>query len=629
MAENTPAPAGPSQRSVVELLRRLETGEVLGAPEARRLLGSAGEDLTAQIQRTSALVGRLRRRERELLALITSTHDLVDVHEVQAVLNRLVDRAHDLVGTDVTYMSVYDARTDELFVRAGRGTVSPRFLGLRVPAGVGIASRVVRTLAPHWVADYWDTSDFDHDPEIDRTIREERLRSLLGVPVSADGEILGVLFAADRSARSFGGEEIALLSAFADQAALILRTARLFSAAAEAAERAERHAEEMDTAARVHERLTALVLSGHGPREVAETLSGALGRPVAVADRDHVPLASSAAATESWWHGGRLLADAARAAEESRVSGRCAPVRGHGRDLAVVAAVVAGSDLLGLVLVGSGEAPLSDLEQRTIERSAQILALLTMRRDALTEAEDRVRGELALDLLSGSGDTDSLERRARARGFELHQPWTVVVLPVPDERRHTVLRALSGGRAWLAALQERGVAVLIPGEGAGERAEEVTHRARRARGGAMSVVGHAARPDAVPATATEAWDCALLLPGLGATEGVYDAEDHTPYLAMFGTDGERARRFARRLLGPVVEWDREHGTDLVDTLIAYLDNGAGVTRTSRALFVHANTVKQRLERLTALLGPEWRTPEHLFRLGVAARLHRLGVKRPG
>ncbi|WP_193518739.1 helix-turn-helix domain-containing protein [Nocardiopsis kunsanensis] len=616
-----------AQRAVIDLLRRLETGEQPGPEEAREFLGPTGEELTAQFQRTSALVGRLRRRERELLALITSTHDLVQIHDVQAVLNRLVGRAHDLIGTEVTYMSLYDSRTDELFVRASRGTVSPLFPGLRVPAGVGIASRVVHTLAPQWVADYWGTADFSHDPEIDRAITDEHLRSILGVPVSADGEILGVLFAADRSARSFGRDEIALLSAFADQAALILRTARLFSEATEAAQRAEKHADDTATAAQVHEQLTTLVLSGHSPREMAATLSGALGRPVCVADRDLALLASAPEEAEVWWRSGSLIPEAVRAAERSRVSGRCAHVGSHG--LATVAAVVAGSAFLGLVLVGEAQAPPTELEQLTIERSAQILALLTMRQDALTDAEERVRGELALDLLSGSGETESLERRARARGIELDRPWTVVALPVPDERRHALLRSLSGGRGWLAAAQEDGVAVLAPVDGPRELAEQVRARARQTeRAPVIAVAGLAQGPASLPEVARETWDCAQLLPHLTDEDGIFLTEEYEPYLSMFGTDGRRARRFAERLLGPVIDWDSKHGTELTDTLITYVDHGAGVTRTARALFVHPNTVKQRLERLTALLGPNWQSPESLFRLGVAARLHRIRTKRP-
>ncbi|TDQ55022.1 helix-turn-helix domain-containing protein [Actinorugispora endophytica] len=619
-----------AQRSVTGLLARLESGEQLSREDVRSLLGPVGEALATQAQRTAARVNRLRRRDGELSALIASTRDLVEVRDVQALLKRLVDRAHDLMGTDVTYMSLYDKDIDELFVRASRGTVSPRFPGLRVPAGMGIASRVVRSMTPHWTADYGDDDHFARDPEIDAAIVEEHLRSLLGVPMSANGEVLGVLFAADRAPRAFSGEEVALLSAFADHAAIILHTARLFSAVTEAADRAERaqaraehHIEAMNASARVHERLTALVLSGHGPREVAETLAESLGRAVAIADRENRLVAATEDGVGRWWTQGRLIASAVEAAERSRASGHCADVGARGLD--VVAAAISGTSLLGLLLVGEGRAPLTDVERRTIERSGQIVALLTMQRDALTVAEERVRGELALDLVSGVADMDALERRAAARGIVLDQPWTGVVVPAPDAARRVLLRSLAAADPrWLVTAQGEGVSVLVPGADPRVAAEEV-----RRRGGAaaaaplLAVASRSAAPAEIAPVLAEAWECAGFLPALGVADGAFQADDYAPYLAMFGADGARALAYVDRMIGPVVDWDDRNRTDLAATITAYTDSGGSVTRAARTLYVHPNTVKQRLERLTALLGPDWRSPDRVFRVAVAARLHRL------
>jgi DNA-binding PucR family transcriptional regulator len=101
------------------------------------------------------------------------------------------------------------------------------------------------------------------------------------------------------------------------------------------------------------------------------------------------------------------------------------------------------------------------------------------------------------------------------------------------------------------------------------------------------------------------------------------ARDYAPYLALFGSDGERARAFAHGLLAPLLEWDARHRSDLVATVDAFLAHRASVTRAAAALFVHPNTVKQRLERIDRLLGPRWRDPEAQFRLGIALHLHRL------
>ncbi|MEU3019206.1 GAF domain-containing protein [Nocardiopsis sp. NPDC007018] len=622
MEEGLPRLDASSQRALMDLLARLAEGRHPSAQDVTGLLGAVDAALVDRIRELSARLRRLSRREGELSALIASTRDLVEVRDVEPLLRRLVDRAHDLVGTDVTYLSVYDKDTDELFVRASRGTVSPRFPGLRVPAGAGIASRVVRANAPQWTSDYGERDDFDRDPGIDAAIAEEQLRSLVGVPMSANGEILGVLFAADRASRPFAREEIALLSAFADQAAVILHTARLFAAATEAADRAERHAEAMNAAARVHERLTALVLSGHGPHEVALTLAESLSRPVAIADRDLRPVTRTRGASEGWWPGGRLAPGVARALARSRESGHCARVEGPGPE--VVVAVSAGSDLLGLLLVGEGDGPLSDVERRTVERCGQILALLTMQSEAVTHAEERVRGELALDLFSGAADTDTLRRRASARGIVLDQPWTVVVVPVPDRHRHALHRALAVHPGWMSAPQGEGVSVLVPGRDPTSAATLVAQRVGAVTDAPALAVG-AAVPDlpGLPAVLAEAWECAAFLPSLGVCEGAHEVDDYAPYLAMFGTDGGRALAFVDRVIGPVVEWDARHHSDLTGTITALAGSGGSVTRAARVLYVHPNTVKQRLERVTSLLGEDWRSAESLFRVTVATRLHLL------
>ncbi|WP_425490919.1 PucR family transcriptional regulator [Nocardioides panzhihuensis] len=80
--------------------------------------------------------------------------------------------------------------------------------------------------------------------------------------------------------------------------------------------------------------------------------------------------------------------------------------------------------------------------------------------------------------------------------------------------------------------------------------------------------------------------------------------------------------FAHGLLAPLLAWDTSHRSALVRTLDAYLTHNASVTRAAAALFVHPNTVKQRLERIDQLL-PGWRSQEASFRLGIALQLNRL------
>lgn len=55
-------------------------------------------------------------------------------------------------------------------------------------------------------------------------------------------------------------------------------------------------------------------------------------------------------------------------------------------------------------------------------------------------------------------------------------------------------------------------------------------------------------------------------------------------------------------LEPLYRWDAEHGSVLVGTLAAWLDHGLNVAATARDLGVRRQTVHQRLDRITGLLG---------------------------
>jgi hypothetical protein len=70
-----------------------------------------------------------------------------------------------------------------------------------------------------------------------------------------------------------------------------------------------------------------------------------------------------------------------------------------------------------------------------------------------------------------------------------------------------------------------------------------------------------------------------------------------------------------RLTGPVARlscYDAEHGTNLIETLRAWLDAFGDVTAASAAMFVHANTFRYRLRRLTEVCGIDLGDPEQRF-----------------
>ncbi len=614
-------------------LRALAELIIADAPVTTDQLRAAAAGLDEETTRTlinaRGRLDRLRARDRELSALMSSIRELVAVRDVQPLLQKLVDRAHELMGTDVTYLSEYDAATDELFVRANRGAVSVNMRELRVPAGVGLASKVVQTRSAQWTAAY-DVGAFPRDTEVTAAVEAEHMQSILGVPLISSDRVLGVLFAADRSTHGFSADQIALLTSFANHGAVILQTARLLEAertaaaiAAAASAEAERRAAAMEASAAFHEELTRLVLSGEGSVAIVESLTRSLGRDVVIADRDLRRLAGEG---EDWWTGDQLRPEIVAAIKESRRTAHWValdPIEG----LAGVVAAMAGPTLLGALIV-AGDDDLDDVQRRTIERAAQIHALVTMQRDAVAHAEERVHGEFVDDLVSGRADWPALQQRAQQRGVSLEGKWLPVFIDGWDQERWSLARALAAvDPQWLVVQHGTGALALArsdsdPQELAERVRQRLVARAEATTPGLVVVGDPRPMPD-IPQEVETVTALAAALPGIGVTSGAVTAQSFAPYLVLFGGQAHRAQAYISDQLAPLTEWDRTHGTALVATLGAYLDQHASVTRAAGALFVHPNTVKQRLERITALLGEDWRSPERQFRLGIALRLHQL------
>jgi len=93
-------------------------------------------------------------------------------------------------------------------------------------------------------------------------------------------------------------------------------------------------------------------------------------------------------------------------------------------------------------------------------------------------------------------------------------------------------------------------------------------------------------------------------------------------LLLGAAGGEDVARFVRRTVGPVLDYDQERGSELARTLLTWYSCGGNLTRTAAELYVHVNTLYQRLDRVTSLLGEGWRSGDGALQTHLALQAHR-------
>jgi hypothetical protein len=71
--------------------------------------------------------------------------------------------------------------------------------------------------------------------------------------------------------------------------------------------------------------------------------------------------------------------------------------------------------------------------------------------------------------------------------------------------------------------------------------------------------------------------------------------------------GEAGRVFRGALLDPLLAYDRDHGTELVATLEAFLACSGSWSKAAEAMFIHVNSLRYRIRRIEELTGRDPRS----------------------
>ena len=184
------------------------------------------EEATVPVPMGDPVEDRLRRLE--------AVTDLALTHlDIDELLDELLERVRDLLDAHTAAILLLDDSRQFLVATAARGLEEEVRQGSRVPLGLGFAGRVAATKRPVAI------QQVSPRTVVNPVLLYKGVQSMLGVPLLADGEVLGVLHVGSLVQRNFTAEETELLELAADRAAnaLMAERSRTDSAAAVALQR--------------------------------------------------------------------------------------------------------------------------------------------------------------------------------------------------------------------------------------------------------------------------------------------------------------------------------------------------------------------------------------------------------
>jgi GAF domain-containing protein len=561
-----------------------------------------------------------------LRAVISTVFSTLEIDEVLA---GVVDIATEATGCHACL--IYLVESDRLVLRAA-SPVHNKFVGrIEMRLGEGITG---------WVAEHKEAALIPHgalrDPRMKYfpELEEEHWQSMAAVPVtSRAGDVIGVIVLHTAAPREFTEDDVGLLTYTATLVGGAIEDAQLYEEARERVAALTRLAEVSQrlAAATQHERLHEAATAG--ARALLHADLCQLFRLEPGGSELRLAASDPPEAAGPRPQGGALLLELLSRGRHGGSARDLWP--GHEGAALLTTPLVASDEQLGLVCVlrprrfGAGDEELlralADQTAMGLER-AELIARLTAR-DRVKDMFDALAGRAPDSAVLGSAPAGC--DLARPHVFLHGEPaagtsgdWEAVATRLGARLRgRDQVGFFDAGRDGLRAV------VLLPGPGAAERVVEACDAVAAAE---QVVLGVSATGCGIAESrqalreAERAAQIALTLRPSGGALGYEQLGAYKYLVDLRLEESPRDRHWTA--VEALLTHDRQRRTALLDTLEEYLARRRSIADTARTLYIHPNTLRQRLARIERVTGLRLEG-EDLLALELAVKLVRLDDAR--
>ena len=263
-----------------------------------------------------------------------------------------------------------------------------------------------------------------------------------------------------------------------------------------------------------------------------------------------------------------------------------------------------------------GWSPASDSDvppgQETLKQLERVLAVRAHEEDLDRANRRREIGRLVELVLQGRADAEVLQAPLESAGLDLAAP--VVPAAWPAGAGNLVQPLLGNGV--VAELEDATLTFTADADLVHEVARGLSLPCGIGDGTALDRLATAVPP---------------ALAGLGLARergGIVTSRDLTTFEGLLELqDPERLTPFTEQLVMPLVTHDEGHGSALLPTLRAFLDNDGSVTATAQEMFLHPNSLRHRLRRIEELTGANPRVFRDRVGLAIGVWSWERGLRR--
>lgn len=290
--------------------------------------------------------------------------------------------------------------------------------------------------------------------------------------------------------------------------------------------------------------------------------------------------------------------------------------------------VIAGKEVVGWLILISKPKATNIINRIALDQAALAAAIEIDRQEAVRQVEGRMQSNLLENLFIPNKVTGSLEEHAQRLGWDLRQKRSVILVSWDEEEINTqLLRKVEAVvtryiLAWrpesLVLMRDREILILphLPEASDASAATEILQDLAQGMfkewslhlkkiSIVVAIGGVQPSLKGIVTSYNEARRALALRRRLGLRSPIVTFEDVRIFSLLENhLDDEAAGALFQRTVGPLVEYDTKHKTELVRTAEIYFDCNCHLQQAADQLFIHPSSLKYRLQRIRDILGSD-------------------------
>lgn len=535
-----------------------------------------------------------RVEERFLYEIISTVTSSLNLEEVLDGVVRLLSEAS---AVHACFVYLVDKEAERLELRAASEPYGHLVGRIVLERGEGIAWWALENHEPVLIRENAVADPrFKYVPELE----EERFQSFVSVPVcDKEGAPIAAISLHTQAPREFTDAEADFLVSVAALVAGAIENARLYDEMRNRVRELEQLTELGEVIA------TAATLDELGVEVVRRSLD------LLRASATHLYLVDADERLRLRWS-----APAGATAPASIGLGEAGPeLARSGRSARLAVALVADSELIGLLRA-------KDTRELDLARAVANQTAVAIKKIDLIErlAEKNLIKDF-FEQLAGANVLGDVRSRAERLGVDLDEPHLVVLAVPASEQLERALTRFAPGSLFDRQDNATRALLRVQPNGAAKLVDAIKRvQAELQPSASVGISNVCTDPPSFRAGMEEAGHALVATTVLRGKPPVltYDELGAYKYLLRMSLDAS-ARDRHREAVARLADYDKTHSTALLPTLEEFLSRRGTITATAEALYIHPNTLRQRLRRIMELTGVDLRKEDWLM-IEIAVKL---------